>query len=82
MRIATEHRKCRANGGKKRKREGGRERFDLDVWPQQQPAGDGDTRAKETQTERKTGAGGVKCLDDQIAERAIDGERQSRRRIG
>lgn len=40
--------------GEKRKteeeREGGRERFDLDVWPQQ-PAGDRDMRVKEKKTD-------------------------------
>lgn len=43
--------------GEKRKTEEGRERFDLDVWPQQ-PAGDGDTRVKERKTDRGGGGGG------------------------
>lgn len=48
--------------GGKRKTEEGRERFDLDVWPQQ-PAGDGDMRVKERKTDRqRRGEGGSKVL--------------------
>lgn len=64
-------------GGKERQRKRGRQgrgwRSDLDVWPQQ-PAGDGDMRAKQRKTDRKRERGGVKCMDDQIAQRAIEAE--------
>lgn len=85
MRIATEHRKCRVNGGRKRKTEeereggseGGRERFDLDVWAT--AASRGWRHEGEGEKDRQMGGGRVKCLGDQIAERAIvaggEGER-------
>lgn len=47
-------------GGKERQRKRGRQgrgwRSDLDVWPQQ-PAGDGDMRAKQRKTDREREGG-------------------------
>lgn len=65
--------------GEKRKSEEERERFDLDVWPQQPTrARERDMRVEERQTGRGVG-GGVKCSGDQIAERAIVAEMEGER---
>lgn len=54
------------------------ERSDLDVWLRQPTrARDRDTRAKEN--DRRGGGGGVKCLGDQIAERATVAEMEGGR---
>lgn len=66
-------RKGKAEGGRVRRME----RFDLDVWLQQPTrAGDRDMRAKEND---RRGGGGLKCLGDQIAERATVAEMEGGR---
>lgn len=66
-------RKGKAEGGRVRRME----RSDLDVWLRQPTrARDRDMRAKEN--DRR--GGGVKCLGDQIAERATVAEREGERR--